>query len=158
MSGHCWCARSALDALLAEARRWPIRETGGALLGWREADQWVIAQILGPGPHAKHRLSSFEPDAVWQNEQGHRIYRESGRTIRYLGDWHTHPRGMPRPSRQDRRTARLIAEDPDFKTPQPLYAIAGHRHPLAVRSPWILSLLVVDDGELKPLPLTLYGS
>lgn len=109
-----------------------------------------------PGPSAKHRLSSFEPDTVWQNKQGQRIHRQSGRRIRYLGDWHTHPRGVPRPSRQDRRTARLIAEDPDFQTPQPLYGLAGHRHPLAMRSPWILFVLVVIHGDLEPLPMTVY--
>jgi integrative and conjugative element protein (TIGR02256 family) len=156
MPDRCWCARSALDDLLAEARRWPLRETGGALLGWRDANQTVIAQILGPGPKARHRLSSFEPDSAWQNQQGQRIYRNSGRTIRYLGDWHTHPRGTLRPSRQDHRTACLIAEDPAFQTPQPLYVIAGHKRLLRTRFAWTLAVYTPRGGNLHRVPLIVF--
>jgi integrative and conjugative element protein (TIGR02256 family) len=111
--------------MLAEARRWRVRETGGALLGWRDAEQTVVMRVLGPGPAARHGRSSFEPDTEWQLEQGRRIYAESERTIAFLGDWHTHPFGAPKPSSQDKLTARLMAEDPAFRTPVPLYAIAG---------------------------------
>lgn len=127
MPDRCWCDRRALDELYAEACRWSIRETGGALLGWRQEGHAVIAVTLGPGPNAKHGLSSFEPDAAWQLEEGKRIYVESGRTISYVGEWHTHPRGAPRPSRQDRKTAEQLATDPGFRAPHLLYAIAGKR-------------------------------
>jgi integrative and conjugative element protein (TIGR02256 family) len=123
--GRCWFDHRALSELLRETRRWPLRETGGALLGWRDGDETVVARVLGPGPRARHGRRSFEPDAEWQNAQGQRIYAQSGRTIAFLGDWHTHPLGPPRPSRQDERTARTLAEDEDFRTPIPLYAIAG---------------------------------
>lgn len=125
MSGRCWFDRQALTELLAEASRWQLRETGGALLGWRDGDETVVARVLGPGPNARHGRRYFEPDTEWQNAQGRRIYGESGRTIAFLGDWHTHPLGAPRPSRQDERTARMLAEDEHFRTPLPLYAIAG---------------------------------
>lgn len=138
----CWFERDALKTLLAEARRWPLRETGGALLGWREGDDSVVARVLGPGPKARHGRRFFEPDSEWQNEQGRRIYRQSGRTVAFLGDWHTHPLGAPRPSGQDKRTARILAEDADFRTPVPLYAIAGRRgrRGLALGHRWRLAM------------------
>lgn len=114
-----------MSDLLAEARRWPLRETGGALLGWRDGEDTVVARVLGPGPSARHRRRSFEPDTEWQNAEGRRIYADSARTIAFLGDWHTHPLGIPRPSRQDEQTAQILAEDARFRTPIPLYAIAG---------------------------------
>lgn len=125
MRGDCWFRADALTDLCVEARRWRTRETGGALLGWREGDVTVVARVLGPGPNAKHGFRSFEPDAAWQNEQGQRIYAETGRTVAYLGDWHTHPLGAPSPSSQDADTARLIATDSGFRAPVPLYAILG---------------------------------
>jgi integrative and conjugative element protein (TIGR02256 family) len=120
---RCWFDSGALDDLLAEARRWPLRETGGALLGWREGEQSVVARVLGPGPDAKHRLRSFEPDVAWQAERVAEIYAESGRTITYTGDWHTHPLGGAKPSKQDADTAAMLARDTRFRTPIPLYGV-----------------------------------
>jgi integrative and conjugative element protein (TIGR02256 family) len=148
MPGTCWIKDGALADLLAEARRWPLRETGGALLGRRETERTVVEVVLGPGPDAVHGLSHFEPDAAWQQEQGERIYAESGRTIAYLGEWHTHPRGGALPSEQDRRTAREIASEEGFRAPRPLYAIAAKRwHRLGERR-WRLRVLELVGGEL----------
>lgn len=124
MPVRCWIYENALEELVAEARGWRLRETGGALLGWRDGMDYVVSRALGPGPGAKHRFSSFEPDAEWQGQQGRRIYARSGRTIAYLGDWHSHPRGGATPSRQDIDTMNDIACDPDFRAPAPLSAIA----------------------------------
>jgi integrative and conjugative element protein (TIGR02256 family) len=148
---RCWCDRRALAALCAEARGWPIRETGGALLGWTSAGEIVIAVALGPGPGAKHRIRSFEPDAGWQNAQGNHIYKQSGRTIRYLGDWHSHPRSPPAPSNQDRRTAAMIAADTNFRTPSPLYAIVGRSGRL--RRNWRMHLWQWRRGALHRLAI-----
>jgi integrative and conjugative element protein (TIGR02256 family) len=147
----CWCDSSALDELLREARRWPLRETGGALLGWRGDGEAVIASVLGPGPSARHGLRSFEPDAEWQNEQGRRHYRESGRTIAYLGDWHSHPHGGATPSDQDRETAEMIATDPAFRTPQPLYAIASKPWRALRLRAWQLTVYEWTGEQFVPL-------
>jgi integrative and conjugative element protein (TIGR02256 family) len=125
MRGRCWIDERAVRALLEEARRWRFKETGGALLGWRDGRNAVVAAVLGPGPNAKHGFRSFEPDGEWQVAEGRRIYRESGRRIAYIGDWHTHPFAVPRPSTQDRSAVLSIADDPDFRAPNPLSAIIG---------------------------------
>jgi integrative and conjugative element protein (TIGR02256 family) len=149
MSSRCWIDERALRELAAEARRWLLRETGGALLGWRDGRDAVVAALLGPGPNARHRLRSFEPDGPWQVEQGRRIYEATERKVAYLGDWHTHPFGFLTPSGQDRVAARLIAEDPGFRAPEPLSAIASR----SVRSG--RRLVVYSWVEERFLPMEL---
>jgi integrative and conjugative element protein (TIGR02256 family) len=151
MQWRCWIRRVALNELLGEARAWQVRETGGALLGWHKNGEYVIDRVVGPGPEAKHGFASFEPDGEWQAQEGARIYRETDRTVAYIGDWHTHPRGHPFPSTQDRRTARMIAEDKDFRIDRPLYAIAGRSLRDVAARRWRLALFVWDGEALEQL-------
>jgi integrative and conjugative element protein (TIGR02256 family) len=155
VSGRCWFDRKALSSLIAEANRHPIRETGGALLGWQDRSDTVVAAVIGPGPKAKHGLWSFEPDGAWQTAEGARIYAESNRTIAYVGDWHTHPRGAPRPSRTDEATMRSIAKDSAFRRPEPLSLIAG-RGWIPRSRRWRIVVYQQLDGSLKPTPLIPY--
>lgn len=111
--------------MLAEAARMAPLETGGMLLGYRVGDEVVVQAITGPGPDAKHHRARFEPDAAWQQQELERVYAESGRITTYLGDWHTHPAGVPVPSRRDRKTARKVAREKSARAPRPLTAILG---------------------------------
>ncbi len=101
-------------------------ESGGILLGYRYPERRepirVIVQI-GPGPKARHERHRFEPDGAWQDAQLEAAYEESRRTLSYLGDWHSHPRGAGTPSRLDRRTARVIACCAEARLPRPLLVI-----------------------------------
>lgn len=107
------------------ARRYP-RETGGLLIGyWIGPREAVLTNIVGSGPKAEHRAESFLPDTAWQRKQLAQIYRKSGRTETYLGDWHSHPNGRPIPSQQDKQTARDISEYSDARCPRPLMLIVG---------------------------------
>lgn len=150
----CWVDEFALIDLVNESSRFLLRETGGALLGWREDDQYVVSRVLGPGPAAKHSLRHFEPDGTWQAQHGRTIYAESGRTVAYLGDWHTHPHTPPVPSARDRETARDIAHDPSFRATSPLYAILGRSLTMILqREMWDLVIYVWDSDELVPANL-----
>ena len=155
MRATCWFHGSASGDLLAEARGWRLRETGGALLGWTEGSDYVVARVLGPGPKAKHGFSSFEPDGPWQAEEGRRIYYESGRTIAYIGDWHSHPRGSGIPSSQDDKAAGQIAEDEGFRAPRPLSAIAVGPGLFRGRDQWSLNVFVWDGKSLVPIEVVL---
>lgn len=123
-SSRVWWAGAALEEALREAQRsWPL-ETGGLLLGWSPHPGAVaISQVIGPGPQADHHAASFTPDASWQNEQLAQAYKQAGRHLNYLGDWHTHPRGTDRLSSTDRATLRRIAAHPDARAPHPVMAI-----------------------------------
>jgi integrative and conjugative element protein (TIGR02256 family) len=83
----------------------------------------VISSVIGPGPRASHRATSFTPDAAWQEEQLAEVYEQAGRRLHYLGDWHTHPRGTVRLSGTDRATLRRIADHPDARAPHPVMAL-----------------------------------
>jgi len=120
-----WWEAGPRDAILAEATRALPRETGGVLLGWSTATDVVISHQVGPGANAEHFRTRFLPDRDWQAEEIARIYERSGRTIAYLGDWHTHPGGEPFPSAMDMIALHRIAQDQEARCPRPVMGILG---------------------------------
>jgi integrative and conjugative element protein (TIGR02256 family) len=124
---------------VAEAARAAPLESGGVLLGWQDPEgrKLVIAGVVGPGPQATHRRTRFSPDNDWQCEQITAAYEESGRTVTYLGDWHSHPGGGDTPSRRDERTARRIARARAARARHPVMLILSGGsevwHPTAYR-------------------------
>lgn len=80
------------------------RETGGILLG-RGPDQHgtvLVEQAGDPGPNAQRRPDFFLRDL----EHAQKLAAASwdARRAVWVGEWHTHPAGDPRPSRRDVRT------------------------------------------------------
>jgi integrative and conjugative element protein (TIGR02256 family) len=122
-----WLPRQAQEAMAAQVAAAEPDETGGILLGYEvPADcAVVVTDLVGPGPDAIATSAHFDPDGKWQEKEVARIYEESGRHASYLGDWHSHPGGRTRPSRQDRRTARQIAKHSEARVPNPLMLIVS---------------------------------
>jgi integrative and conjugative element protein (TIGR02256 family) len=120
-----WLAQSAFDSMLAEADRCAPYETGGVLMGYRSSDPeaLVIVEIVGPGPDAKHGLTSFAPDHAFQQVEIDRIYIRSDRRITYLGDWHTHPKGVAELSLTDRLTQVRIGRHREARASRAVMAI-----------------------------------
>ena len=121
----------AIDAALArrvlgEAERHAPNETGGVLLGYHDDHTKVIlvSDIVDAGPRARRETHRFEPDGAWQRKRIAELYASSGRTLAYVGDWHSHPLGG-NPSGLDRATARRIAKTPAARCPHPIMLIAG---------------------------------
>ncbi len=108
----------------ASATRWAPLETGGVLLGHSEQGgaELHVYEVVGAGPRARRATHRFDPDTAWQKRQIAARYEDSGRTLEYLGDWHSHPLGG-RPSRLDRDTARRIAAAPNARCRHPLFLI-----------------------------------
>lgn len=100
-----------------------LRETGGAIFGWESEGVIVVACASGPGPHAKHRLRSFEPAPGTTNAAMLAVAAASMGRYGYLGSWHTHPRAAPVPSSIDIGTAEAMAEQGDLRLPAPLLLI-----------------------------------
>lgn len=143
----------------SEATRRGGLETGGVLLGWRERDDVVVTHVVGPGPLASHEAKAFSPDSEWQAAQIAELYEASGRRLAYLGDWHTHPVGVARPSRRDEATLVRIASTRSARCPDPVMVILGagdaptpdwrpHAFVLPKRRPWFTWAPVAREASL----------
>lgn len=121
-----WIERRAMQEITAEANRSYPNETGGVLVGYvANQNQRVVLEVIGPGPSASHQRTRFEPDHSWQCGQLDIIYAQSSGGLSYLGDWHTHPSGVPRMSRLDRRTLRTISRHFAGQAFRPIMLIGG---------------------------------
>lgn len=117
----------ARAAIAQEAGRRRTRETGGALFGFVDGQDVIVACAYGPGPRARHRRASFEPHRA-TTEEAMRVVREDSRQrFRFLGSWHTHPGGVAVPSSRDAATAGEIAADAAVLLPSPLLLIQATR-------------------------------
>jgi len=101
-------------------RRYPY-ETGGILMGYYEPNgEGTVTEIIGPGPRAKHRRSSFEPDYDFQEKEVAAVYGKSMSQYTYIGDWHTHPNGTGTLSKADRTTMQGISRCPKARCTTPI--------------------------------------
>jgi integrative and conjugative element protein (TIGR02256 family) len=159
--GIAWVHKTAFSAMRTEADAKFPKESGGILVGyWANSSREVIVtNVIGPGYHAVHQDDSFVPDAEYQNEQLATLYKESGRLLSYLGDWHSHPNGEPHLSRIDLKALKIIANTPQARVATPLMAIMAHGDPwsLAVWQaiPRRVGRLVIAV-KVRPLAVRLY--
>ncbi len=118
--------RNLADQVLSEAAEFAPLETGGVLLGFRDGGagrDLVATELVGAGPNSKRDRCRFSPDGPWQRARIAERYEASGRTLAYLGDWHSHPTGNG-PSDLDRSTALRIATTEAARCPRPVFVIA----------------------------------
>lgn len=121
-----WLPQIAYTHILEEALSKMPNETGGILIGyWGNAGEAVVTAIVGPGPKAIHKPTSFIPDHRYHTEEVSRYYQQSGFTETYLGDWHTHPYAQAYMSERDRKTLRGIADFKEARLEKPLMMILG---------------------------------
>ena len=118
-------AASAMRLMALEAALYPDSETGGMLLGYWQGQEVVISKASKPGPAAQRGSTWFRPDHGWDTEHIAKVYASSGRTITYLGDWHTHPGATPTPSRTDRKTMKAVRREQAARQTRPLMVIVG---------------------------------
>lgn len=79
-------------------------EAGGILLGSYRGPHVEILQCTTPmRKDARTRFGFVRRDAGHQRAAD-AAWRTSGRTVIFVGEWHTHPEDYPRPSNVDRTT------------------------------------------------------
>lgn len=105
-------------------------EAGGVMLGRHILDSPDIVVDAVTTPRAGDCRAPFR---FYRNQYAHqrvidRVWRESGATCAYLGEWHTHPEPAPQPSALDlREWQRKLRED--IFTGEALYfVILGTKH------------------------------
>ncbi|GBK65872.1 hypothetical protein PbDSM24746_58760 [Paenibacillus macerans] len=81
-----------------------LPESGGILLGRIYTDNRIIIdQISVPGKGDKSGRFFFERDVKRAQEIASGAWEKSDGEVRYLGEWHTHPEAIPKPSPTDRK-------------------------------------------------------
>lgn len=142
------------EEVSAELLHQPPRpwEVGGWLLGyWSENDEAIVVTHATPpavrgtalgitisGEGHRHRF-----DEAWKRSEGR---------ITFLGDWHSHPGGPARPSSQDTRALRQLAEERDYGTPRPVAAIVQlPRFRWSSTAPDLAFFLRGKDGAVRQL-------
>lgn len=127
-----------LHELLAEAQAFAPLETGGCVAGYYTPDTGdaVITHSIGPGPEAEHFGRKFVPDRNYHDQRLQELWEASGGTLRYMGDWHSHPGGSSELSSLDRAFMKHALGSPEAYLRYGLVALVyGDLH--AVRW-WIL--------------------
>jgi integrative and conjugative element protein (TIGR02256 family) len=89
-------------------------ETGGILLGYDESElgAMLVMDAGDPGPNAERRPDFFKRDLAHAQRLADEAFALWG--SRWIGEWHTHPRGALAPSRTDLRTYRGFLRDPEL--------------------------------------------
>jgi len=123
MSGVVLLEARAQGLIEHETRKRPRTETGGALFGFVDEGDLVVAGAYGPGPRAKHRRTTFEPHAATTGALMDAVREHSKARYRYIGSWHSHPGGVPRPSGPDIATTERVASEPEVQLACPLVLI-----------------------------------
>lgn len=89
-AGRVLVARAAMDQSIAAGRAALPRETGGILIGFRDAADIVVSRLLLVPDRASsgHAYMRSERDA----QAALALLRQSAPTaVGYVGEWHTHP-------------------------------------------------------------------
>lgn len=78
-----------------------LPEAGGILLGSYKEQHIEITHVTEPGTKDfRSRTSFYRKDPIHQKTADN-IWASSDGLITYLGEWHTHPQSVPKPSKLD---------------------------------------------------------
>lgn len=84
-------------------------ESGGILVGTQRGRNLEILVATVPVPTDRQTRYSFERNTASHSDTAKQLWFESMGTVRYLGEWHTHPEDVPYPSMIDRCEWTLLA-------------------------------------------------
>lgn len=129
-------SQKALNNIEWECRKYPDTETGGILVGYKNAEQTTVTHATGSGPKADRSSHHFTKDTQYLqtvlNLLGH-YYQ-----VDYLGVWHKHPLSMPHPSGGDIVSAMEEVLDQDMSLEELLTPIC-----------------LLDQGKVDILPFVI---
>ncbi|CAH7449821.1 CD-NTase-associated protein 3 [Vibrio chagasii] len=77
-------------------------EAAGVLLGEIRGKHLVVTDLSIPGRGDLRSRNRVDRKGKHHQIKVDECFQESGGTVNYLGEWHTHPEDSPKPSPQDR--------------------------------------------------------
>lgn len=94
------------EHMLAALREHKPRETGGILLGFAHRKRRItyVTRVLTAPPDSHGSPIHFVRGTEGLVDAVARVEARTGGLVGYVGDWHTHPKGGPRPSPTDLAT------------------------------------------------------
>ncbi|MBE9570083.1 MAG: ThiF family adenylyltransferase [Proteobacteria bacterium] len=143
--------KEALDFMKQESDESEDIETGGVLVGYRNAsDEYVIVRASKPGPNAIRTKSRFEKDVEYCQKELLDAFNELGEKGLYLGEWHYHPSGGNEPSGLDIKSLTEIASQENYRIDKPI---------MIILSPKLEYAITIHNkiGRCVQLPLNILG-
>lgn len=118
---------AAVSAMLAHRQKSLFsREAGGQMFATLSANRWRIEAATGPRNGDRRSRFHFWPDRKAEQEEINRFYE---RGLEFVGDWHTHPEDVPRPSSSDLTSVGNVVRESRHALPGILMCIVGRREP-----------------------------
>ncbi|WP_296075721.1 Mov34/MPN/PAD-1 family protein [uncultured Agrobacterium sp.] len=118
---------SALSTMLAHQQKGFLRkEAGGQMFATLSEAHWRIEVVTGPRRGDRRGAYHFWPDRHAEQEEINRYYEQG---LEFVGDWHTHPQNIPRPSAQDFTSTESILRESQHSLPGILMCIVGRDSP-----------------------------
>lgn len=78
--------------------RWWQREAGGQLFAHLALPDILVEEATGPRPSDWRTRYAYHPSRRAEQRE---IARRHARGLHFIGDWHTHPEPIPKPSGRD---------------------------------------------------------
>ena len=97
-----------LDIMKDSCRGRP--EVGGILIGCYRGPHVEVTGQTKPGPKDRSTSTSFVRTDQQHQRSAIKAWHQSGRTKTYVGEWHSHPAGSPKPSHIDESTWRSVVQ------------------------------------------------
>ena len=90
-------------------------EAGGIFIGGYRSRHIEIVSCTTPMPNDARRRFSFDRSDLRHQAAALAAWKESGHTLTFVGEWHSHPEAVPSPSWLDRRTwTKVMKRQPAF--------------------------------------------
>ena len=127
----------------------PLVETGGHIFGERNDAALVIwvSEVSGPPPDSKASPNGFVCGIEGVAEASKDKSRSSGGSTKFVGMWHTHPKGSPKPSDTDYRSMRDIVDSPALSCPRSLLLVIGTTRE---QGSFVATSLLFTKGRVPP--------
>ena len=89
------------------------KESGGILIGKenKSNENIIINHITVPMPEDERKHNRFIRKDKEHIELFKNLYKKSNETLRYIGEWHTHPEAIPNFSYMDLKNWKKISKD-----------------------------------------------
>ncbi|WP_209946393.1 Mov34/MPN/PAD-1 family protein [Bradyrhizobium elkanii] len=86
-----------------------MTEAGGILVGCYRGPHVEITECSEPLRRDRRSRLRFDRDDPGHQDLAKRRWKESGRVLTFVGEWHTHPESLPSPSSIDLNTWREVS-------------------------------------------------